>query len=199
MDNQNIDTMDWTVLYLFTQVKSAVYVAKIMGAPPEEVWKACYSGILRAQSSVDNPNNTLAVPQATRDLIKELMFCLFPDGDTCTWQQKVMMLEATVNREIELCIGGKCIFPQNLTEEMMIVLGFYSKNRNGLYQVPFYLIDFVPRDVLVFTSDGSATTTLEEQLPNLESPDPNGMSNISVYAPSKLPKSFSHLFGASNL
>lgn len=187
--------MDWTALWLFTQVRAALNVGKSMGAPDEEIWKAAYIAQMRARETIDNPNNTMPVPEGTRQLVGELHQALFPVGDKMVFSQRVMMLELFLQEEISKCLGAKYIWPHMYTAEHLQGLGFQETELPGFYKIPYYLIDNMSRDVMLFDAGGQVTTTIEAAEPeNGYSPDQEGMLPLGMWALGTMPEQHKSTF-----
>lgn len=181
--------MDYTALWLFTQVRAALNVGKSMNVPQEEIWKACYHAQLRARDTIDNPTNTMSVPEGTRQLVGELHQALFPAGDKISFSQRVMMLELFIEEEISKCVGAKYLWPHTCTAEHLQCLGFRETELPGFYQIPYYLIDNLSRDAMLFDSRGQLTTTIEATEPESGfSPDPEGMLPLGMWALGQMPE-----------
>ncbi|QQO90449.1 hypothetical protein pEaSNUABM5_00307 [Erwinia phage pEa_SNUABM_5] len=192
--------MDWMALYLFTNVRAALNVGKKAGAPPEEIWKACYSSQMRARDSIDNPNNTQPVSEGTRALVSGLHQALFPMGDSMTFSQRLMMLELFIEEEISKCLGGKYLWPHMYTAEHLQALGFQETELPGFYRVPYYLIDNLSRNVMLFDAGGQVTTTIEAAEPKSGYvPDDSGMLPFGMWALGQMPDQHKENFFLENL
>ncbi|AQT28761.1 hypothetical protein YOLOSWAG_291 [Erwinia phage vB_EamM_Yoloswag] len=187
--------MDHTALYVLTHVRAIVQLRKLNMMPAEEVWRQVYMTQMKARDVIDNPLNTLAVPAGTRALVSELHQALFPVGDKLTWEQRVMMIEVYIREEIERCVGAKFIWPHMYDEEALKLLGFNETNIEGFYQVPYYMIDHLSRDSLLFFMDGNFTTTIERSEPlQGYGPDQSGMLPLGMYALGAMPDAHKHHF-----
>lgn len=181
--------MDYTALYLLTNVRAALNFGKTAGAPSEEIWKAIYHSQMRARNTIDNPDNTMSVPEGTRQLVSELHQALFPVGDKITFDQRVMMLELFIREEICKCLGCQYVWPHVLNEDFMRGLGFLETDLPGFYRIPYYLINNMSRDVMLFDAGGQVTTTIEAAEPqNGFIPDPEGMLPLGMWALGQMPE-----------
>jgi len=187
--------MDHMALFIFNNVRAAINFGKSAGAPSEEIWKACYSVQLRARDAIDNPDNNLQVPEGTRQLVGELHQALFPAGDKITFGQRVMMLELFIQEEISKCLGARYIWPHVLNEEFMLGLGFVETDLPGFYRIPYYLIDSMSRDVMLFDAGGQVTTTIKAAEP-VEGfiPDTEGMLPLGMWALGTMPEQHKSTF-----
>lgn len=187
--------MDVVALYLITQTRALCHLYETGKMPAVECWRQVFIVQMKVRESIDNPDNTLEVPEQTRELCSQLHKELLPYGDNATFEQRMMMLSAFIREEILRCVGAKFIWPHTYDADALKMLGFHETNVQGFYQVPYYLIDHLSRDSLLFFMDGQWTTTIERSEPlDGFGPDQNGMMPLGMYALGEMPERFRHNF-----
>lgn len=189
--------MDVTALYMLTHVRAIIHLYNIKQLPADVCWKEIYVTQMKAREVIDNPDNTLEAPEGTKWLCSALHKELFPQGDKATFDQRIMMIEVFIKEEIERCVGAKFIWPHMYAADALKMLGFHETNIEGFYQIPYYLIDHLSRDTLLFFLDGRYTTTIERSEPiHGFGPDQSGMMPLGMYALGSMPDSHKHHFFA---
>lgn len=187
--------MDYTALYMLTHVRAIVHLYESGLMTPDDCFRQIHIVQMKVRDTIDNPDNTLDVPQGTRELCSALHKELFPYGENPTCAQRMMLISIFIKDEIERCVGSKFIWPHTYTAEQLQMLGFMPTKREGFYQIPYYVIDHLSRDTLLFFMDGNYTTTIERsEPPTGYGPDQSGMIPLGMWAVGHMPQDHKHHF-----